>query len=713
MIAALLLGGQNFLQPAMAAPLAPGTVIENQATGSYIDDADNSTGTLQSEVVKLTVVEVAGITAISAGTRGSTHTGEVAYFDFLITNVGNDPTQFFIPGIADVTGGTPGTIQIIEVDPDGAGAGAPIALPSGPVSIPATGDTTENLLTLPNGSLPPGGTIKVRVPVTVTATAGSPVKVILGDTGINDNGASTQNQVYLGSATIGRDLYTQDNTDPAMIANEAAGNPLNGDATNHRQEASAWQAITATTKPPNFGTCPTFSYIAQGTSPTTIRLYSSNLTAGTLTAISSADFPYEVNAIGFNTKDNYIYGSKTGTNNIVQIDANGTPIDLGPVTGLPAGNFEVGDIDANGILYLMAQSASQIYGVNVDSTSPNFLKLVQTVTLTSGFNSYFQDFAFHPINGKAYTLQGSTGRLLEISWGTGATVNATVVDRGQPTGLPAGSSIALATANYGAIFFDAQGDLYGYRNGGETYKVTNVASGTPLATTMSMTATPISKNDGARCSSAPSLFIAKPNVLLVKRITTLNGGITTTNGDDLAIYHNTASPYDDNVPESTPFINQPNPNQKDTTFWPTPANFLLGGTNGGNIKPNDEMEYTIYFLSTGDTTANNVELCDRIPANQTFVPTAFNSITAGTGGLGAADRGILVSTSNNLRSYTNLADGDMARYYAPSESLPTSCGTGANSNGAIVVNLGTIPNATAPGLPVNSYGFVRFRVKVQ
>jgi uncharacterized repeat protein (TIGR01451 family) len=203
-----------------------------------------------------------------------------------------------------------------------------------------------------------------------------------------------------------------------------------------------------------------------------------------------------------------------------------------------------------------------------------------------------------------------------------------------------------------------------------------------------------------------------PNILLVKRITAINGGTTTINGDDLAIYYDTASPYDDNVPESTPFVGQPNPNQKDTTFWPNPANFLLGGTNGGNIKPNDRMEYTIYFLSSGDTPAKNVELCDRIPEGQSFEPTAFNSVTAGLGGSATADRGILIFTNNALRSYTNLVDGDSASYYAPGQSLPASCGMGGNSNGTIVVNLGNVPNATTPGLPIDSHGFVRFRVRV-
>jgi trimeric autotransporter adhesin len=204
-----------------------------------------------------------------------------------------------------------------------------------------------------------------------------------------------------------------------------------------------------------------------------------------------------------------------------------------------------------------------------------------------------------------------------------------------------------------------------------------------------------------------------PNVLLVKRITAMNGSTTTVNGDDLAIYKNTSSPYDDNVKENPPFINQPNPNQDDTTFWPNPASFLLGGINGGNIKPGYEMDYTIYFLSTGNTSARSTELCDRIPSNQDFVPTAFNSATAASGGSIGGNRGILVSIGGTATAHTNLSDGDMARYYEPGEILPTSCGTGANTNGAILVNLGIIPAATAPGIPANSSGFVRFRVKMR
>lgn len=204
-----------------------------------------------------------------------------------------------------------------------------------------------------------------------------------------------------------------------------------------------------------------------------------------------------------------------------------------------------------------------------------------------------------------------------------------------------------------------------------------------------------------------------PNVSLIKRITAVNGSTTTNAGDNLAVYKDDpTNPYDDNV------LDSPAPTPIDTDKWLDPTTFLIGGTNGGNVKPSDEIEYTIYFLSAGDTAANNVLFCDRVPQNVTFVPTAFNGFaTQAPGGLPNTDRGMQWLYNGQTQSLTNVSDGDAAQYFPPG-SDPTSvypkvnCG-GANTNGAVVVNLGNLPNATAAGTPTNSYGFVRFRGRVK
>jgi uncharacterized repeat protein (TIGR01451 family) len=209
-------------------------------------------------------------------------------------------------------------------------------------------------------------------------------------------------------------------------------------------------------------------------------------------------------------------------------------------------------------------------------------------------------------------------------------------------------------------------------------------------------------------------IIANPNfanMLLVKRITRINGQRWTIGGDDLSIYHNQLSnPYDDNS------FDNPVPTPIDTDKWPDPNTFLIGGVNGGNTGPGDQLEYTIYFLSAGTTLAKHVLICDRVPSNVTFMPTAFNSAAPAVGGL-AGDRGMLALLNGTTAAFTNIADGDAARYFPPGID-PASiypnikCG-GTNDNGAIVVNLGNLPNATAPETPTGAFGFVRFKGRVK
>lgn len=230
-----------------------------------------------------------------------------------------------------------------------------------------------------------------------------------------------------------------------------------------------------------------------------------------------------------------------------------------------------------------------------------------------------------------------------------------------------------------------------------------------------------SNNSSAASTMTTSPALVKANLLLVKRITSINGSTTTVGGDDLSIYKDEpASPYDDNIITIPNFPSSATDPQRDTDKWPSIGTFLIGGTNGGKIKPNDQMDYTIYFLSAGDGESRAVTICDQIPANQTFVPNAFNTITQAPGGLQTADRGILIGDLNTSLSYTNIADGDNSRYYSPLEPLPDACKIKStdlspppNPNGAIVVNLGTLPAATIPTSTPGSYGFVRFRVKIR
>jgi uncharacterized repeat protein (TIGR01451 family) len=282
-IASLIAGGSLLpLLPALADQNSPtpNTPITNQATAQFTDAADSSTQNIVSNIVSVTLAEVAGISAIGDSAQGIGATPiyrtNTVYFDFKIFNTGNDPTQIFIPGkpsSATITtgSGTPvaivaadiGQIQVTEYGTIAPGASTftVTAVNKDNLVNTTTGSATGNLAVttggttaIPNtGSVPAGGYIKVRIPVKVPfdALSADVIRVTLGNTvGQPGNTTSTDldnsNVPYVAG---GNDLYTQDNAD--NLSGETVGAPVNGDgppgdnnATLHRQEASATQQAT-------------------------------------------------------------------------------------------------------------------------------------------------------------------------------------------------------------------------------------------------------------------------------------------------------------------------------------------------------------------------------------------------------------------------------------------------------------------------------------
>lgn len=206
------------------AETAAGSDIKNTATATFKDDTGTVYNSTSNEVV-IKVAEVAGI-SITAQTPSATapNAGDTLYVDFVITNTGNDPTQFFIPGTATFNSATPGAftlngpLQIVAVN------GTTL---STAVNVPSGGGTTGSLIPA-NGSISPNpgtgttGTVTVRVPVKVAtgAVTGNSLMVALGNTAT----ANTNNQDRNADIDT-NDVYTQDNGDGAT--NETTGAPSN------------------------------------------------------------------------------------------------------------------------------------------------------------------------------------------------------------------------------------------------------------------------------------------------------------------------------------------------------------------------------------------------------------------------------------------------------------------------------------------------------
>ncbi len=166
------------------------------------------------------------------------------------------------------------------------------------------------------------------------------------------------------------------------------------------------------------------------------------------------------------------------------------------------------------------------------------------------------------------------------------------------------------------------------------------------------------------------------NLAIVKRITAVNGNRLTSLVDN---------PTDDND-------NHPH--------WPgTPFSTFLAGATEHGVEPGDVVEYTIYYLATGNFPVTNVLLCDRIPTGATYIPESMVLFTS--------------SVTSNLTD-TNT-DGDGGEFLSAGDPTVLPC-TEADTGGTIVVNLAPspaqLPNATGPGTPTNAYGFIRFRITV-
>ena len=143
---------------------------------------------------------------------------------------------------------------------------------------------------------------------------------------------------------------------------------------------------------------------------------------------------------------------------------------------------------------------------------------------------------------------------------------------------------------------------------------------------------------------------------------------------------------------------------------------VQGKIDGGNVKPNDEIEYTIYYLNTGNVTAQKLRVCDRLDKNlvfQTQFDTA-NSATIGTG--------INLTPSTGITQYlTNSTDTDRG-FLSTSSTMPGGCNVTANattaaslSDNVVVVDVAdptnSLPGTISPGKPSNSYGYIRIQGK--
>jgi uncharacterized repeat protein (TIGR01451 family) len=148
-----------------------------------------------------------------------------------------------------------------------------------------------------------------------------------------------------------------------------------------------------------------------------------------------------------------------------------------------------------------------------------------------------------------------------------------------------------------------------------------------------------------------------------------------------------------------------------------PSDFLKGAYAAGPVKPGDIIEYTVYFMNANGSNATDFRLCDRIVGNQQFVPNAYGTNRDIEYQLGTNPIRYLTKDLNTAvdRAQLDMSTGTIVGCLNPSI-------TGTN-NGTVVIditgtgssvqdNITLIPGATDRGIPTNSYGYFRFKTKI-
>ncbi len=196
-----------------------------------------------------------------------------------------------------------------------------------------------------------------------------------------------------------------------------------------------------------------------------------------------------VNSIGYNVKDNLIWGYNIPTRKIVSIDANHSYrfYEMDNVPDIDGHYYNAADVSPNGVLYMKSDTReSRLDRVELDYNKST-LHVLNSIQLSEPMKA--DDFAFNPKDGKIYYIDYNENKLkrIDIIGTTGKVV--AVSEYNDKFDYPIVS------------FFDKDGNFY-FNAGQEIRKVTfddqgKVASVTHFSNVQDMT-----QGDGARCANA-------------------------------------------------------------------------------------------------------------------------------------------------------------------------------------------------------------------
>ncbi len=221
-------------------------------------------------------------------------------------------------------------------------------------------------------------------------------------------------------------------------------------------------------------------------------VYAIDLASGRSYLVAESIVPGKINATAYNPKDGYIWGSTSEPGQSIVRIGKDFSTELYTFPELPSGNRYVGDINADGIYYMRAGSATY-HAIDLNPESPNYLQYLGSSDLSKKINIH--DWAFNAVDNKLYTVERKTNILYRISIATGNVEELGVV--------PILSGLEYT---YGAVYFDGSGNFYVSANQtGSVYIINEVQhiSNGEISSNIFAYGPASASNDGARCPTAP------------------------------------------------------------------------------------------------------------------------------------------------------------------------------------------------------------------
>ncbi|MCP4322777.1 MAG: LruC domain-containing protein [Psychromonas sp.] len=254
-----------------------------------------------------------------------------------------------------------------------------------------------------------------------------------------------------------------------------------------------------------FSSCPSKAFLFQSTP---VVSYGVNLVTGNYQLIEDdSGINANINGVGFDEFDRYLYGFNTTHLNVVRMGGD-FQVETLNVSGLPENtSFFVGDVTNH--QYYLYRKGVGLYKIDLSLLDSDVTTPLSAQLISSQSPVNLTDMAFHPNDGKLYGVDNKTGKLYQIDPTTGSTTE--VGDTGE-------------TGTFGAMYFDVNGYFYLSRNqDGKIYRIDLSALTTSSSeadlTSLDVSAVhfadgPIStQNDGARCASAPLIDEDTPSTI--------------------------------------------------------------------------------------------------------------------------------------------------------------------------------------------------------